>query len=81
MKFHEWVINREDYVDCLYLRMDIFNPFKKIDPNIMIQAFNFLPQIGISLNRGTDFVGFHIGWLNAYVEFFVHHYKVNKKDK
>lgn len=64
----------------LWFIMFFFNPFKKLDPNIIVPTFNFLPYIGVKLNRGANTVGICVGVFNFFIDIHII-YWMNKKDK
>lgn len=72
-------IEKSKDIYVLYLRADVFNPFKEIDPNVSIPTFSFLPQIGVNLRRskryGVESIRVILGWFNAYAELDVIIYK------
>jgi len=64
-----------------YLRFDFFNPFKKRELGVIIPIFNFLPQLGILIDRVSRRIGLRLGWLNINIEFHVwlHSFKIFRR--
>lgn len=62
----------------LFTGCRFFNPFKKHDPNLMISIFNFLPQLGIGLDRRFSTMLIKIGWLNFELTISISKVKINK---
>lgn len=54
----------------LWLRLDLFNPFRKRPIGEIIPIFHFTPRIGVGIDRTSKRITLHLGWLNFALDFW-----------